>query len=61
MLFVFSFSADFTRPVVVVGGLADLVRMKLLKKMPDKFDLPSKYTKVCGPVLTSIFQEKPYP
>lgn len=44
MLFCFfPFPAEFTRPVVIVGGLADLVRMKLLKEMPDKFDLPSKY------------------
>lgn len=30
------------RPVVVLGALGDLIRLKLLEEMPDRFDLPSK-------------------
>uniref|UniRef100_T2MDH6 Tight junction protein ZO-1 n=1 Tax=Hydra vulgaris TaxID=6087 RepID=T2MDH6_HYDVU len=33
--------ADFMRPVVVLGPLADLARIKLLEEMPDRFELPS--------------------
>ena len=37
----YSVSADFMRPVVILGALADLVRYKLLEEMPDRFDVPS--------------------
>lgn len=30
------------RPVVVLGALGDLIRLKLLEEMPDRFDVPSK-------------------
>ena len=30
------------RPVVVLGALADLVRLKLMEEVPDRFDVPSK-------------------
>ncbi|XP_057316695.1 tight junction protein ZO-1-like isoform X2 [Hydractinia symbiolongicarpus] len=33
--------ADFMRPVVILGGLADLVRLYLLDDLPDRFDVPT--------------------
>ena len=34
--------ADFMRPVVILGPVADLVRMLLVDEMPDRFASPSK-------------------
>ena len=34
-------TADFVRPVVVLGALGDLVRLKLMQEMPDRFDVPN--------------------
>ena len=36
--------ADFMRPVVILGACGDLARLKLLDQMPDRFELPSKWT-----------------
>ena len=35
------------RPVVILGALGDLVRLKLLEEMPDRFDVPSKNFQYC--------------
>lgn len=46
-----SFIADFMRPVVVLGALADLIRLKLLEEMPDRFDVPSNFFFVFSPLI----------
>jgi len=44
-IIVYFILADFMRPVVILGALADLVRYKLLEEMPDRFDVPSMNSK----------------
>ena len=36
------FAADFMRPVVIMGPIADLARMMLIDEMPDRFGNPCK-------------------
>ena len=36
--------ADFMRPVVILGPLADLTRLMLLDEMPDRFGTPCKFS-----------------
>lgn len=42
VLIYFFLIADFMRPVVILGPVADLVRMLLVDEMPDRFASPSK-------------------
>lgn len=42
MLWSFSWTAGFLRPVVIFGPIADVAREKLAREEPDIFELASK-------------------